>query len=54
MEPIGVATVTIPRDSRRNKKAHEVEAEVAYTRVTLEKPKRVTGDSPGKLDMKII
>jgi hypothetical protein len=34
-EPIGTASVTIPRDSRGNKKAREVDMEVAYTRVTL-------------------
>ena len=53
-EAIGVATVTIPRDSRGNRKAREVELEVAYTRVTLKKPKRVVGDSPEKLDMNLL
>jgi hypothetical protein len=51
MEPIGTASVTIPRDSRNHRKARKVEMEVAYTRVTLKTPKRITGDSPGKLDM---
>jgi hypothetical protein len=53
-EPVGDATVTIPRDSRRNKKAREVETEVAYTRVTLKKPKRIAGDSPEKLDLTLV
>jgi hypothetical protein len=53
-EPVGVATVTIPRDSRRNRKAREVDREVAYTRVTLKKPKRIAGDSPEQLNMTLV
>jgi hypothetical protein len=44
---------TIPRVSRRNRKVREADMEVACTRVTLEKPKRIVGDLPGKLDMSL-
>jgi hypothetical protein len=50
-EPVGGVTVTIPRDSRRNREVREADMEVACTRVTLKKPKRITGDSSEKLDM---
>jgi hypothetical protein len=53
-EPMGNAIVTIPRDSRGNKKAREVEMEVAYTRVTLKNPKRIAGDSPEKLNVTLV
>lgn len=53
-EPIGTAIVTIPRDSRRNRKAREVETEVAYRRVTLKKPQYIAGDSPEKLNITLI
>ena len=48
-EPIGVATVTIPR-----RKDREVDMEVAYRRVTLKKPKRIVGDSPEELEMTLV
>jgi hypothetical protein len=53
-EPVGTATVTIPRYSRNGRKAREVEMEVAYRRVTLKKPTRIAGDSPGKLGMTLV
>jgi hypothetical protein len=53
-DAIGTVTVTIPRDTRKNKKAREVEMEVAYKRVKLTKPKYLVGDLPEQLALTLV